>query len=455
MPVTHKREHSRTETLRRKLLAEAATRWNASGLRYSVVNGAEQYPTTMGRDLDVMADPSSEEEVIGSTLSTFRDNGWTATAHRTAVGVTRIIGHLVEDGTTHAAEIDVATVGLRWGPVVFLDRPSPEPECARRGPFVVDLWGSFAKRILVQALSGNIERIGRRSGQLNLSGREAAVASERLAEFANETVASDFVRAARDKDLDQLRACTPPLRRALLRASLRGSRLATTVRGGLNWVRAKLALNVFMRKGAPVVTIVGPDAVGRREIIEAMRRSMRHELAFPELRVRRCLRPAPSDELPAHDDGNLSFRSAWKGGADFLRHALSYLCLHLFRDRQCSARLFLVVYDPWLLDALARGARRESALEWGMRTLLRLLPRPDLVILLRDDSGPRQGAPSGPSEDQRRAWRDLVEQGYVDVTLEADAPPAEVARRVIRAVVREFTEMHAPNEPAGRSGDVG
>ena len=459
---THTAALSRTETLRKKLLAQVAACWNAAGFRYSVVHGAEQYPARIGRDIDVMADPASEKAVIATTLSVFRENGWAATAHKMTIGVTRVITHRVENSTIHAAEIDVASTPLQWGPVVFLDVPSPEAECMRRGPFVVDLWGSFVKGILIQALSGNFQRFEQRPEEICFfSDQGAIIAEKRLAEFANATLASDFVDAVEAKDLSRLRVCSRALRVALLRESLRGHRLAGTVHGTLAWIRNRLRLNVFVRKAAPIVALVGPERIDKHAILEVMRPSMRHELVFPEMLVRHWpsglgLAPDIADSTPdtcnvsaapAQGVSPRSERSAWMDGAHLARCMLSYLSTYV-KDRKCSADLLLVVYDQWLLDTLVHAIPRRLSFG-GMCAILRLLPRPDLVILLHDDlvdTGPQCAAPSGRIAPLPKVWHKLAEQGYIDVLLKADAPPAEVAHRIIRAVVDTFFEMHGGKE---------
>lgn len=187
--------------------------------------------------------------------------------------------------------------------------------------------------------------------------------------------------------------------------------LANCLRGAGR--RMRLA---FRPDGGLTVVFLGPDGAGKSSVIRAISRDLGcafpHSVcySFPPALLGRRRRTAAADPLP-HD---LPPRSAIASVTRAVCYWLPYyLVCYPLLVRIPLARSTLVLHDRHFLDTLVDPRRyRYSGPRWLLRLVWRLLPKPNLVILL--DAPPevlqarKQDVPFDESARQREAYLSLT-----------------------------------------------
>jgi thymidylate kinase len=278
--------------------------------------------------------------------------------------------------------------------------------------------------------------------------RDPAGCDREIARFWSEPGCSLVARCARSGDWIELVNHLPSLRRELL--ELRGP---TSAWASLRyWTRDAIRRIRRWRNPSGVhLVLLGPDGAGKSTTLSAVgaalapsfRRVASYHLAPAILR-----RPAaahrvvdPHGRPPRSLLGSLLKLAYW---------ALDYSLGYLLAVRPALARSTLVLFDRYLVDALVDPRRyRYGGPKLALRAVWRVVPKPDLVILLDAPAevlrGRKQELPLEEIARQRNAYRTLVEQlpnGHV-----VDA--AHAPERVVAAVVDRVLDLMA-DRAAGR-----
>lgn len=442
---------------KRSVLEAIARSWNSKGFSYGVAHGLEGYPAKLGRDLDVLVAPKDVDRAISAMVRVFRDNGCSPVIHRKPWAAW-VVAFYSNGGESHGIEVDIFSE-MQWGWVVLEDGLSLHEDNADRGPFRLACWAGFVKRVLIQLLAGNLQRFQSRHDQLTVYEHEREVVSEKLGRFLGSAHSNAVMNAILDKDVEWLASHLGSLRRALLLQSKPSLRAVTT------WVTNEVAQNLTVQRIAPIVAIVGPDGVGKSTLLSEVERESSKNLVFAGIE-RRHWRPGVLPQLrnfargpyltPKVGDAIAPRREA--GRQYVLRlmyYTLDFALGYFIRDRIPSSRLVLTLYDRCFLDMVVDPLRYGFSSNVGMKRLWRWIPKPDLIILLRDD--PARVHRRKPElvvreiERQFAEWQMLVEMKYVDAVIDVDAPPDVLAQRVTKLIVDAFERLNQP-EKARQSG---
>jgi thymidylate kinase len=336
---------------------------------------------------------------------------------------------------------------LSWRNVLFADSPNVSEE---KGPFKIDPWVSFLKRVLMPLLAGVFQRLEREPRQLEFLKGELSVVATRLQLLCGKNLSQKFVSEIQARNLKEIEELIISIKRALFWGSLLRAPFSSIGVG----------INAFWRKilqpfspCTPVIAVVGPDGVGKSTLV----RKLGNQHAFTTEPIVRHWRPSLLPRLGAFvrkpeilpDPNGLIKPPRKPGRAHWLRLAyyfIDFFLGHFMRDNVDSSRQRLVLYDRYALDMAVDPLRYGLSSSRGTRLFWRLIPKPDLVILLYDD--PERIYDRKPEllqeeiDHQLRDWLELAEEGQVGAIIRVDAPPDEMAKRVEDLGVGLFVEKN-------------
>jgi thymidylate kinase len=439
--------------LQSRIAHELAHRFEAVGIRYAVVHGLEHYPAFPNRDLDLLVHDDQVEGAIDEAQRHFESQQLRFVAQRRINGSCWCF--VAAPGVSTVCEFDLIP-RLRWGPAILVNGPRP---LSTIGIFRVDPWASFVKRVLIQLLGGNIAKLARRPDELALSDAEREHVPEMLAGYLGQPLAATLIKTIDGRDIDNLRVMVPALRRAVTTRSLL-RRPGSIVPATVDWIRNELSVSPFAKPIVPVVAIVGVDGVGKSTLVDGVQRELRDRLPILDVETRhwrpsllRSLRrllnrqqgPEAGEAVPPR-------RSP--GHGQLLRlayYALDFWIGGWWRDRRAAVRLIAVVYDRCILDMIVDPVRFGLRSAFGVRFVHRIVPAPDLVVLLHDDPDRIRARKSelevAEISHQQSAWLALAAQGDVHVVLSAQEPRHALAARVVDHVIDRFfghASQHGP-----------
>lgn len=197
----------------------------------------------------------------------------------------------------------------------------------------------------------------------------------------------------------------------------------------------------LLRPDGLAVVVLGPDgagkssttdAIGGPDLLPVFDRSVCWGFIPPLHRlIGRNLGPSSEPHmLPPRSLANSALRATYW----FLYSSLGYARVHL-----ALARNSLVLYDRHFVDILVDPKRyRYAGPMWPMRLIWRLIPKPDLIVLLDAPAeliqARKQEVPLAETDRQRKAYLQLV-TGLGNGRVVSSAQPFETVTREINALL--------------------
>lgn len=349
---------------------------DGASIRYCVLHGFEAYPARIHSDVDCIVDAAPHQ--ILALLDRDRK--------RICADIVYSRGHYIvlaardEDGTHAFLALDFARdcafddLALYAGKEILATRRRfrqfwvPAPAIA----FGAHLARSIAKGTL------DDERARRLT---DLYGQDPLGADEQLRRFWSSQERSVLAAAASSGKWEPARNRLLSLRHQLRRwAVLQHPRLYLRNRLGAALGR----LRALWRPRGMSVVLLGPDGAGKSSTIEAL--VARLAPAFPRQEIRgfapslgRLFGRRPISTAEPHGLPTRSFLTSVARAAYWVAFYMGgYISLHI-----ALARSTLVLYDRHFIDILVDARRyRYGGPVWVLRFVWRVMPKPDLVILL-------------------------------------------------------------------------
>jgi thymidylate kinase len=258
-----------------------------------------------------------------------------------------------------------------------------------------------------------------------------------------------------------------PVRRRLdkLRAEvLRRATLRNPFRVAGNWFYSLCAkMKHFCRPDSGLsVVFLGPDGAGKSSVLQGVGETLAGAFghtasrSFPPALLDRLLHRAgtPNDQphgMPPRSYFASVIRAVFYW---FAYHTFGYVMVHV-----ALARSTLVLHDRHLVDALVDPRRyRYGGPPWLLRLIWRLIPKPDLVILLDAPAAVLQArkheVPFEETARQREAYLSLIKTMKCGRVVDAGRPLPQVVRDVDGIILHHLAARVARQERHTGNPDI-
>jgi thymidylate kinase len=413
-----------------------------AGIPYCVLHGYESYPQRIKSDVDCMI---SAEVRPGQLIALLHEN-----STRIGAEVVRSRGYYLllagknVDGSPCFLDLDLSI------DYELDDRPfyaGSEVLGSRRRhqqfwiPAVNLEFGCYLVRKIAKGCLDN-GQAGRLS---SLYRQDAAGCRQQVARFWGARSTALILSAASSGNWEPVRRRLGKLRAELrTRATLRSP--WRMVGNRLRHLAGRMS-RVWRPDGGLSVVFLGPDGAGKSSVVQAMGQSLAAAFprttcySFPPALLHFLHRPQATDNRP-HE----SPLRSWP--ASVVRAVLYWLVYNTLgyyvTVRLALARSTLVMHDRHLVDALVDPRRhRYGGPLWLLRLIWRLIPKPDLVILLDAPPGVlqarKQEVPFEETARQREAYLSLMETMKNGHVVDAARPLELVVGDVNDIILRHLT----------------
>ncbi len=428
-------------------LSEAiAHQWLDSGIRYAVVNGLERYPREMGRDIDIVMAKSDCATAIKDAISVSYRLGWKDFLVRNnAYGLYQVT--FVGDNISMQFDLTYSDINWLMGFVNQISIDKTLDDYQMKGPFKVSMSGTDLKAIRCLYYSHQNKFVERLPFWIELLQSQRAEAYKSL---FGEKIFRGFRRAV-FTGLPALQEWQKSFRVKLLTQHLIKHPISSLINVLTN-IKRRVCL--YIKNAPPVIAIVGPDGVGKSTNIRIASEWLgRYTLDVGVKHWRPGLLPSlamlAGKENPQTNTAVAPRRE--KGNFNTIRllyYWLDFFLGHWLRDHYPPITEFhLILYDRCALDMSVDPLRYGLSSNKGTMLLYRLIPKPDITIMLYDKVDRIYERKNELSKDeiarQIEAWKLHYKEGRIDTILHVSGSEEEMGKKLGQVILDFLAQYYS------------
>ncbi|MDA8968760.1 hypothetical protein N9F48_01710 [Akkermansiaceae bacterium] len=249
-------------------VAEAFTR---EGFQWAVCNGLEDYPSGIGRDLDIVIEQGMLRRALGTACNTLQNDGWTVLPNLQGWIWWVVVFKKSENGGFDSLQLDLFE-HLQWAFTWVVDGVGRDGPLVQRGPFLEDPAANLGKTLIIGGLSRGSQAFEKKPEYLELEADELSFLQPILKRIGD-APAEPLKEAILQRSPRAINLTFKKLRSACYLNSLcRSGRLKRFTSVVLKqWV-----VNIRPKKGGPVVQILGDSIETTTQIVETIKRELQN-----------------------------------------------------------------------------------------------------------------------------------------------------------------------------------
>ncbi|MDB4498840.1 hypothetical protein N9213_00230 [Akkermansiaceae bacterium] len=262
-----------------KALEKVAECWTSQGLLWAVTNGLEDYPVSVGRDLDVVVEKGRLRDAVQVVIDVLSPDGWVVLPNCQGWIWWVLAFKERKDGRLESLQIDLFE-HLQWAFTWVVEGVGTDGALIRRGPFLEDPGGAVAKKFLLNGLSAGVKAFRNKPDYLNMPEPELAALPAVLKRVSG-SERLEILRAIEERNLVGLEAHLSDLRKACYWYALKNTGRYRRLKSALQkqWV-----VNIAPQQGAPVIEVWGADQEQVRRLLTILEAEL-SELVFHRIEL--------------------------------------------------------------------------------------------------------------------------------------------------------------------------
>ncbi len=194
---------SRSDSLRVMIAEKVCKALDSSKIPWSITHGAEEYPKSIGRDLDILVPTAHHSHAVALAEKIAADNSWEYCLLPIKWAGSPVLVWIEDDDGFHSFEFHFIS-DLVWSGCLLARHNSAYN--TRIHNFNHSTWPGFCKRVFIQTLAGCWDKFETHPSEMMLLNHEEADVRKELKKLIGKNLAEKYLNLLKEKNIRSLRA---------------------------------------------------------------------------------------------------------------------------------------------------------------------------------------------------------------------------------------------------------